>query len=79
MNDDQVTYYASANRDLQPSEGDPSPLLTPDPLPDPASEPLPLPPPTPTTAPTTEVATALLTTNSQVLTSHDLLPSTVNT
>ncbi|XP_047353410.1 protein tincar isoform X1 [Vespa velutina] len=66
VNDDQVTYYASANRDLQPSEGDPSPLLTPDPLPDPASEPLPLPPPTPTTAPTTEVATALLTTNSQM-------------
>ncbi|KAI4474688.1 hypothetical protein M0802_015494 [Mischocyttarus mexicanus] len=66
VNDDQVTYYASANRDLQPSEGDPSPLLTPDPLPDPASEPLPLPPPTPTTAPTTEVATALLTTNPQM-------------
>ncbi|XP_024224587.1 protein tincar isoform X2 [Bombus impatiens] len=69
VNDDQVTYYASANRDLQPSEGDPSPLLTPDPLPDPTSEPLPLPPPTPTPtptcAPTTEVVTALLTTNTQ--------------
>ncbi|CAD1472297.1 unnamed protein product, partial [Heterotrigona itama] len=69
VNDDQVTYYASANRDLQPSEGDPSPLLTPDPLPDPTSEPLPLPPPTPTPtptcAPTTEVITALLTTNTQ--------------
>lgn len=74
VNDDQVTYYASANRDLQPSEGDPSPLLTPDPLPDSSSEPLPLPPPTPsptptpTCAPTTEVVTALLTTNTQVLT-----------
>ncbi|KOC70395.1 Protein tincar [Habropoda laboriosa] len=65
VNDDQVTYYASANRDLQPSEGDPSPLLTPDPLPDPASEPLSLPPPTPTCAPTTEVVTAPLTTNTQ--------------
>ncbi|XP_076231257.1 transmembrane protein tincar [Calliopsis andreniformis] len=65
VNDDQVTYYASANRDLQPSEGDPSPLLTPDPLPDPISEPLPLPPPTPTSAPTTEVITAPLTTNTQ--------------
>ncbi|KAK9299404.1 hypothetical protein QLX08_007572 [Tetragonisca angustula] len=69
VNDDQVTYYASANRDLQPSEGDPSPLLTPDPLPDPTSETLPLPPPTPTPtptcAPTTEVITALLTTNTQ--------------
>ncbi|XP_043289073.1 protein tincar isoform X2 [Venturia canescens] len=48
VNDDQVTYYASGNRDLQPSEGDPSPLLTPEPLPDPETEPLPLPPPTPT-------------------------------
>ncbi|CAK9800317.1 Protein tincar, partial [Anthophora quadrimaculata] len=65
VNDDQVTYYASANRDLQPSEGDPSPLLTPDPLPDPASESLPLPPPTPTCAPTTEVVTAPLTANTQ--------------
>ncbi|XP_044018083.1 protein tincar isoform X2 [Aphidius gifuensis] len=35
VNDDQVTYYASGNHDLQPSEGDPSPLLTPEPLPDP--------------------------------------------
>ena len=37
MNDDQVTYYASGNRDLQPSEGEPSPLLlSPEqPLPDP--------------------------------------------
>ncbi|XP_025155773.1 protein tincar [Harpegnathos saltator] len=66
VNDDQVTYYASANRDLQPSEGDPSPLLTPDPLPDPAAEPLPLPPPTPTSAPTTEIVTAPLTTNAQM-------------
>ncbi|XP_076179805.1 transmembrane protein tincar isoform X2 [Ptiloglossa arizonensis] len=65
VNDDQVTYYASANRDLQPSEGDPSPLLTPDPLSDPTSEPLPLPPPTPTCAPTTEVVTAPLTTDTQ--------------
>lgn len=68
MNDDQVTYYASANRDLQPSEGDPSPLLTPDPLPDPPEEPLPLPPPTPTCAPTTDIITAPLTTSAQVLT-----------
>lgn len=68
MNDDQVTYYANANRDLQPSEGDPSPLLTPDPLPDPPEEPLPLPPPTPTSAPTTDIITAPLTTNAQVLT-----------
>ncbi|XP_043481058.1 protein tincar isoform X3 [Leptopilina heterotoma] len=66
VNDDQVTYYASGNRDLQPSEGDPSPLLTPDPLPDPASEPLPLPPPTPTSEPSTEVASAPLITNAQV-------------
>ncbi|XP_024868298.1 protein tincar isoform X1 [Temnothorax curvispinosus] len=66
VNDDQVTYYASASRDLQPSEGDPSPLLTPDPLPDPAEEPLPLPPPTPTSAPTTDIATAPLTTNVQM-------------
>ncbi|XP_029038168.2 protein tincar isoform X2 [Osmia bicornis bicornis] len=65
VNDDQVTYYASANRDLQPSEGDPSPLLTPDPLPDPTSEPLPLPPPTPTSAPSTEVVTTSLTANTQ--------------
>ncbi|KAG5338469.1 TINC protein, partial [Acromyrmex heyeri] len=65
VNDDQVTYYASASRDLQPSEGDPSPLLTPDPLPDPAEEPLPLPPPTPTSAPTTDIVTAPLTTNAQ--------------
>ncbi|XP_061933671.1 protein tincar isoform X3 [Apis cerana] len=76
VNDDQVTYYASANRDLQPSEGDPSPLLTPDPLPDSSSEPLPLPPPTPsptptpTCAPTTEVVTALLTTNTQTNGGH---------
>ncbi|KOX70133.1 Protein tincar [Melipona quadrifasciata] len=81
VNDDQVTYYASANRDLQPSEGDPSPLLTPDPLPDPTSEPLPLPPPTPTPtptcAPTTEVITALLTTNTQVLTTKLLCRFTV--
>lgn len=68
VNDDQVTYYASGSRDLQPSEGDPSPLLTPDPLPDPAEEPLPLPPPTPTSAPTTDIVTAPLTTNVQVLT-----------
>ncbi|XP_076625359.1 transmembrane protein tincar isoform X2 [Colletes latitarsis] len=67
VNDDQVTYYASANRDLQPSEGDPSPLLTPDPLSDPNSEPLPLPPPTPTCAPTTEVITAPLTTDTQTI------------
>ncbi|RLU25377.1 hypothetical protein DMN91_001533 [Ooceraea biroi] len=66
VNDDQVTYYASASRDLQPSEGDPSPLLTPDPLPDPAEEPLPLPPPTPTIAPTTDIVTAPLTTNAQM-------------
>ncbi|XP_011054166.1 PREDICTED: protein tincar isoform X1 [Acromyrmex echinatior] len=66
VNDDQVTYYASASRDLQPSEGDPSPLLTPDPLPDPAEEPLPLPPPTPTSAPTTDIVTAPLTTNAQM-------------
>ncbi|XP_051161493.1 protein tincar isoform X3 [Leptopilina boulardi] len=66
VNDDQVTYYASGNRDLQPSEGDPSPLLTPDPLPDPVSEPLPLPPPTPTSEPSTEVASAPLITNPQV-------------
>ncbi|XP_033332793.2 transmembrane protein tincar isoform X1 [Megalopta genalis] len=66
VNDDQVTYYASANRDLQPSEGDPSPILTPDPLSDPTSEPLTLPPPTPTRAPSTEVVTASLTTNIQV-------------
>ncbi|XP_012223044.1 protein tincar isoform X2 [Linepithema humile] len=67
VNDDQVTYYASANRDLQPSEGDPSPLLTPDPLPDPVEEePLPLPPPTPTSAPTTDIVTAPLTTNVQM-------------
>nr|XP_003703497.2 PREDICTED: protein tincar isoform X1 [Megachile rotundata]XP_012141303.1 PREDICTED: protein tincar isoform X1 [Megachile rotundata] len=65
VNDDQVTYYASANRDLQPSEGDPSPLLTPDPLPDPTLESLPLPPPTPTSAPSTEVVTTTLTTNTQ--------------
>ncbi|XP_025268311.1 protein tincar isoform X1 [Camponotus floridanus] len=66
VNDDQVTYYASANRDLQPSEGDPSPLLTPDPLPDPPEEPLPLPPPTPTCAPTTDIITAPLTTSAQM-------------
>ncbi|KYM98390.1 hypothetical protein ALC62_10914, partial [Cyphomyrmex costatus] len=66
VNDDQVTYYASASRDLQPSEGDPSPLLTPDPLPDPAEEPLPLPPPTPTSAPTIDIVTAPLTTNVQM-------------
>ncbi|XP_070155330.1 protein tincar isoform X1 [Polyergus mexicanus] len=66
VNDDQVTYYANANRDLQPSEGDPSPLLTPDPLPDPPEEPLPLPPPTPTSAPTTDIITAPLTTNAQM-------------
>ncbi|KAL6445590.1 hypothetical protein ACFW04_000848 [Cataglyphis niger] len=66
VNDDQVTYYANANRDLQPSEGDPSPLLTPDPLPDPPEEPLPLPPPTPTSAPTTDIITAPLTTNVQM-------------
>ncbi|XP_011690592.1 PREDICTED: protein tincar [Wasmannia auropunctata] len=66
VNDDQVTYYANASRDLQPSEGDPSPLLTPDPLPDPAEEPLPLPPPTPTSAPTTDIVTAPLTTNVQM-------------
>lgn len=67
VNDDQVTYYANGNRDLQPSEGDPSPLLTPDPLPDPATEPLPLPPPTPTSAPNSDLATAAsLTTNIQV-------------
>ncbi|XP_053986517.1 protein tincar isoform X1 [Hylaeus volcanicus] len=67
VNDDQVTYYASANRDLQPSEGDPSPLLTPDPLSDPTLEPLPLSPPTPTCAPTTEVITAPLTTDTQTI------------
>ncbi|XP_039315081.1 protein tincar isoform X2 [Solenopsis invicta] len=66
VNDDQVTYYASASRDLQPSEGDPSPLLTPDPLPDPAEEPLPLPPPTPTSAPTTDIVTAPLTASAQM-------------
>ncbi|KAL0129752.1 hypothetical protein PUN28_001779 [Cardiocondyla obscurior] len=66
VNDDQVTYYASASRDLQPSEGDPSPLLTPDPLPDPAEEPLPLPPPTPTSAPSTDIVAAPLTTNAQM-------------
>ncbi|XP_012537173.1 protein tincar isoform X2 [Monomorium pharaonis] len=66
VNDDQVTYYASASRDLQPSEGDPSPLLTPDPLPDPAEEPLPLPPPTPTSAPTIDIVTAPLTTSAQM-------------
>ncbi|XP_066586279.1 protein tincar isoform X2 [Prorops nasuta] len=67
VNDDQVTYYASGNRDLQPSEGDPSPLLTPDPLPDPSlEEPLPLPPPTPTSVQQTEVVTAQLTTNAQL-------------
>ncbi|KAG8033911.1 hypothetical protein G9C98_008392 [Cotesia typhae] len=45
VNDDQVTYYASGNRDLHPSEGDPSPLLTPEPLPDPnlPISPLPIP------------------------------------
>ncbi|XP_020300399.1 protein tincar isoform X2 [Pseudomyrmex gracilis] len=66
VNDDQVTYYASANRDLQPSEGDPSPLLTPDPLPNPTEEPLPLPPPTPTSVPATDIVTAPLTTNVQM-------------
>ncbi|CAB0036063.1 unnamed protein product, partial [Trichogramma brassicae] len=59
VNDDHVTYYASGNRDLQPSsEGENSPL---DALPDPPAphqveamvaldhhQPLPLPPPTPT-------------------------------
>lgn len=77
VNDDQVTYYASGNRDLQPSEGDPSPLLTPDPLPDPVSEPLPLPPPTPTSEPSTEVASAPLITNAQVLTNTpvDIFPT----
>ncbi|XP_015592220.1 protein tincar isoform X2 [Cephus cinctus] len=66
VNDDQVTYYASANRDLQPSEGDPSPLLTPEPLPDPPPVPLPLPPPTPTCASSSDVITAPLTTNTQI-------------
>ncbi|KAJ8664445.1 hypothetical protein QAD02_006107 [Eretmocerus hayati] len=52
VNDDQVTYYASGNRDLQPSEGEPSPMLcSPSPLPDPPQLqpelPLPLPPPIP--------------------------------
>lgn len=45
VNDDQITYYANGNRDLQPSEGDPSPLLTPEPLPDPNVGDLPLPAP----------------------------------
>ncbi|KAL7294943.1 hypothetical protein TKK_0011863 [Trichogramma kaykai] len=59
VSDDHVTYYASGNRDLQPSsEGENSPL---DALPDPPAphqveamvaqdhhQPLPLPPPTPT-------------------------------
>ncbi|XP_015113177.1 protein tincar isoform X2 [Diachasma alloeum] len=45
VNDDQVTYYANGNRDLQPSEGDPSPLLTPEPLPDPNVADLPPPAP----------------------------------
>ncbi|XP_008202989.1 protein tincar isoform X3 [Nasonia vitripennis] len=54
VNDDQVTYYASGNRDLQPSEGEPSPMLSPSALPGPPTLdvglPLPLPPPTPTNA-----------------------------
>ncbi|XP_023246352.1 protein tincar [Copidosoma floridanum] len=60
VSDDQVTYYASGNRDLQPSEEEASPLSPEQPLPDPppvssvclqvadVGLPLSLPPPTPT-------------------------------
>ncbi|XP_053594611.1 protein tincar isoform X1 [Microplitis demolitor] len=65
VNDDQVTYYASGNRDLHPSEGDPSPLLTPEPLPDPNLPIVPVPLPIPM-AVTNEltIASTLLTTSS---------------
>ncbi|XP_058794885.1 protein tincar isoform X2 [Phymastichus coffea] len=58
VNDDQVTYYASGHRDLQPSEDEPSSLLSPEPPPPPppttsaivtneGPNGLPLPPPDP--------------------------------
>lgn len=63
VNDDQVTYYANGNRDLQPFDGDPSPTLTPEPLPDPNVSlvelsplpPPPPPPPLPTTTTTNQI------------------------
>ena len=68
-----MTYYASGNHDLQPSEGDPSPLLTPDLSTVPATEPLQLPPPTQTSEPSTEVMSAPQIAIAQVFTLVDIL------
>ncbi|KAK0161414.1 hypothetical protein PV327_009885 [Microctonus hyperodae] len=65
VNDDQVTYYANGNRDLQPFDGDPSPTLTPEPLPDPNVSLVELPPPPPPPPPTTTATT----TNNQLFSS----------